>query len=281
MTTAFVLSGGASLGAVQVGMLQALVARGITPDVICGTSVGALNGAWLASGATVENINALADLWRGLHRRDAFPFSPVTGLQALIGRSDHLVSNRGLRRIVKQNITFERLEDAPIPLHVVATDVLSGRDVPMAHGPAVDAVLASAAIPGLLPTITIDDRPLMDGGVVNNTPITVAVDLGADTIWVLTTGAACALQEAPRTVLGMALHGITLAINDRLTVDVRQYENKVDLRVAPPLCPMRVNPADFGHAAELIERAEQSTSEWLDEGVPGRDQAALLEPHQH
>ena len=104
MTTAFVLSGGASLGAVQVGMLQALVARGITPDVICGTSVGALNGAWLASGATVENINALADLWRGLHRRDAFPFSPVTGLQALIGRSDHLVSNRGLRRIVKQNI---------------------------------------------------------------------------------------------------------------------------------------------------------------------------------
>ena len=97
----------------------------------------------------------------------------------------------------------------------------------------------------------------------------------------LTTGAACELQEAPRTVLEMTLHAITLAINDRLAVDIRQYENKVDLRVAPPLCPVRVNPADFGHAAELIERAEQSTSEWLDEGVPGRDQAALLEPHQH
>ncbi|HEY5855927.1 MAG TPA: patatin-like phospholipase family protein [Aldersonia sp.] len=281
MTTAFVLSGGGSLGSIQVGMLQALIARGITPDVICGTSVGALNGAWLASGATVENMHALADLWRGLHRRDIFPFSPLTGMQAIIGRSDHLVSNRSLRRLVEDNITFDRLEDAPIPLHVVATDVLSGRDVPMAHGPAVDAVLASAAIPGLLPTVIIDERPLMDGGVVNNTPIAAAVDLGADTIWVLTTGAACELREPPRTVLGMALQGITLAINDRLAVDVRQYENKVDLRVAPPLCPMRVNPADFGHGAELIERAEESTSEWLDAGVPGRGQAALLEPHHH
>lgn len=281
MTTAFVLSGGASLGAVEVGMLAALVDRGVRPDLIVGTSVGAFNGAWLAAGATDTAVEALADVWRGLRRRDVFPAGLLTGLAGFRGVTDHLVSDRGVRHLLKQHLRFARLEDAVIPLHVVATDVLSGLDVCLSQGPAQDAVAASAAIPGLLPPVVVDGHTLMDGGAVNNTPISHAVALGASTIWVLSTGSACGMNAPPRSALGMALHGLTLAINHRIAGDIRRYESVAELRVVPPLCPVRISPADFSHAAELISRAEQQTRAWLDQDLPAGGQSYLLMPHRH
>jgi NTE family protein len=280
VTTAFVMSGGASLGAIQVGMLQALVAHGVRPDLIVGTSVGALNGAWLA-GAKDEDLSRLADLWRGLTRSTVFPANPLTGLRGFAGQGDHLVSGHAIRRLIAQNLRFDRMEDARIPLHVVATDVLTGEDVRLSTGPAIDAISASAAIPGLLPPVQVDGRPLMDGGTVNNTPITHAVELGADTVWVLTTGSACALVEPPHSALGMALHGLTLAINNRMVLDIERFQGSIDLRVAPPLCPLTVSPADFGKAGELIGRAARQTADWLAEGPVGVEGAKVLEPHGH
>ncbi|TSE01854.1 patatin-like phospholipase family protein [Skermania sp. ID1734] len=281
MTTAFVLSGGASLGAVEVGMLQALARRDIRPDVIIGTSAGALNGAWLAAGSSPEDLDELAQVWIKLKRSTVFPVDPLNLTAVLLGRSDHLVSDSGIRKLLKDNLRFERMEDAPIPLHVVVTDVLTGKDVLVSKGDAIDAISASAAIPGVLPTVTIDGRIFMDGGAVNNTPITHAVQLGADPIWVLPTGAPCALTRQPRTALGMALHGLTLAINHRMASDVSRFESVVDLRVAPPLCPLEVNPADFSHAEEMIDRARVQTAEWLDAGPVRAGQANLLIPHGH
>lgn len=280
-TTAFVLSGGGSLGAIQVGMLQVLIARGIHPDLIIGTSVGAVNGAWLAAGSSDQDLRQLADLWRGLRRSEVFPPGLLTGFTGFAGRANHLFSDRGLRRILQQHIRFERIEDAPIPLHVIAVDVLSGKDVRLSTGPAVDAVAASAAIPGLLPPVVIDDRSLMDGGAVNNTPISHAIDLGATTVWVLTTGYACALREPPHSALGMGLHGLTLAINQRIALDIERYENTTELRVIPPLCPLSTGPADFGNAAELIARSADQTAKWLDEARRPTGQATLLYPHTH
>src|SRR4051794_40781967 len=94
---AFVLSGGASLGAIQAGMLRALYEREIRPDLIVGTSAGALNGAFIASRPqSVETADALADVWRGTRRGQVFPLNPLTGLLGFAGARDHLVPSSGL-----------------------------------------------------------------------------------------------------------------------------------------------------------------------------------------
>lgn len=263
MTTAFVLSGGANLGAAQVGMLAAVAEAGVQPDLVVGTSVGALNGAWVAAGAPLEDLGAL---WRSLRRSSVFPTNPLLGLLGFSGRSDHLVNNSGLRRILRDNLEFDRLEDAPIPLHVVVTDVLTGAGVLLSSGPAEDSILASAAIPGVLPSVSLDGRAYMDGGVVNNSPISHAIELGADTVWVFATGYSCALQEKPRSALGMALHATMLIVQQRLLLDVERYAGLIDLRVIPPLCPVAVSPTDFSQADALITRSYALTADWLGQG---------------
>lgn len=280
MTTAFVLSGGASLGSIQVGMLLALADAGIEPDFIVATSVGAVNGGWVASRADAAGITELVGVWRSISRGDVFPLRPLAGLLGFVGERRNLVPGTGLRRLLRRHLQFSRLEDAPIPLHVVATDVLSGKDVLISSGDAVTAIAASAAIPAVLPPVKIDGRDLMDGGIVNNTPISHAVELGADLIYVLPTGYACSLADPPRGVLAMTLHALTLAINHRLAVDIDRFEATVDLRVAPPLFPLHVAPIDFSHGAELIEQAHRETSRWL-AGPCGTGQAVLLAPHRH
>jgi NTE family protein len=211
---AFVLSDGASLGAIQVGMLRALYERTIKPDVIVGTSAGAMNGAFIASPPqTVATADALASVWRGLRRGLVFPLNPLTGLLGFLGARDHLVPASGLRKLIAHNVQHEDLENLPIPLHVVAVDVITGEELRLSHGPVVDAVLASVAIPGIVAPVRWEDRTLMDGGVANNTPISHAVELGAERIYVLPTGHACALHEPPRGALAVALQAISLLTN--------------------------------------------------------------------
>jgi NTE family protein len=263
MTTAFVLSGGANLGAVQVGVLQALHEAGIRPDLLIGTSVGAINAAWRAGAEPDEGVDELADIWRSLRRSDIFPVRFGTGLAGFLGKRESLTEASGLRRLIESNIRFDRLEDAPVPLHVVVTDVLDGRDIAMSGGSASDVITASAAIPGIYPTVTIDGRAYMDGGVVNNAPVSYAVELGADTVYVLPTGYACSLETPPSSALGMTLHAVTLMINSRLSDDVDRYIDHVDLRVVPPPCPVTVGPGDFSHADELIGGSYHSTVDWL------------------
>src|SRR5258705_3920308 len=161
---AFVLSGGASLGAVQVGMLEALFERGIAPDVIVGCSVGAINGAFIASREpTVETALELGDVWRGLNRGSVFPLSPLTGLLGFVGRGTHLVPNGKLRGLVTRHAGFDRLEDARVPLHLIRSDVLTGGEIRLSTGPAADAVMASPAIPRVFPPASAAGPPLIGG----------------------------------------------------------------------------------------------------------------------
>src|SRR5690349_16823602 len=130
MSIAFVLSGGAGLGAIQVGMLRALLERDIHPDLIVGTSVGAVNGAFLASrGLDAHTVDELADLWLRMRRGRVFPVEPVTGLLGFLGARRNLVPGTALRRLIARHADHDRLEDLPIPLHVIACDVLAGREV--------------------------------------------------------------------------------------------------------------------------------------------------------
>jgi NTE family protein len=153
-----------------------------------------------------------------------------------------------------------------LPCHVVASDILSGEEVVLSSGSVVEAVLASAAIPGVFPPVTIGGRYLIDGGIANNTPLSTAVSLGADRIVVLPTGFACALDAPPQSALGMALHAVSLLISRQLRVDIELLSGRARLHVVPPLCPISVGPHDFRHAAEWIERAATSTQQWLERG---------------
>ncbi len=255
MTTAFVLSGGASLGATQAGMLQALYERDIRPDLFVGTSAGALNAAFAAARpSTVDTAIDLQHVWLGLTRSQIFPASPLIAALGALGVQDHSFSPSGLRRVIERQCDFARLEDAAVPVHVVAADVLTGEEVLLSHGPVVDALLASAAIPGVFPPVDLDGRLLMDGGIVNNAPIAHAVELGADRVFVLSATGPSRLEEAPRGALAAGVTAITRAITRRLEEDIARYSGLVDLTVlSAPTLPGLL-PTDFGHADELIEQ---------------------------
>lgn len=283
MSRAFVFSGGASLGAVQVGMLRALAERSIHPDLVVGASAGAINAAWVAGDPHLEDLDGLERIWLGLRTRDVFPTDPLRGLLGFLGRRSSLVQHHALRSLLGRHVRFARLEDAPIPVSVIATDVLTGLEVVLDRGPTVDALLASSAIPGVLPPVTVDGAPLIDGAIVNNVPISEAVDNGATEVWVLPTGYACNLERAPTSALALILHALSLLIEQRLIRDVQQFQPLVDLRVIPPLCPLTVSPADFSRARELIDRSYDAAARWIDhlDVHVGRDQSRDLGFHRH
>jgi NTE family protein len=266
-SVAFVLSGGASLGAVQVGMLHALYERDITPQLVVGTSAGAINGAFIASRPqTVETASELAGIWRTVRRGQVFPLNPLTGFLGFVGSRDHLVPSSGLRKLIAEYSQHPRLEQMPIGFHVVAVDVVTGEELLLSRGPTVDAVMASGAIPAVLAPVAWEERLLMDGGVANNTPISHAVELGAREIYVLPSGHSCALEQPPSSALGMALHALTLLTQSRLIADVELHRDNAKLVVLPPPCPLGIQPIDFGHADELIERSLADTRAFLDGG---------------
>lgn len=264
---AFVLAGGASLGAVEVGMLRALYERGIAPQLVVATSAGALNAAFIASRPqTVQTADALGGIWLGLRRGQVFPVNLLTGLLGFLGAQDHLVPDGAMRRLITRHIERDRLEQMPLELHVIAVDVVTGEEVRLSHGPAVQAIMASAAIPAVLPPVSWEGRELMDGGVANNTPISHAVELGASEIYVLPTGNACALAEPPSGALAMALHALSILMQRRLIEDIETQKDRTKLVVLPPPCPLSVQPIDFGHAKVLIDRAYADACEFLDGG---------------
>lgn len=282
---AFVLSGGASHGAIEVGMLRALYERGITPDMIVATSVGAFNGGFIASRPpTVETVDLLADVWLTLRQRDVFPITNLaTGFFGFIGRRNHLVSDHGLRALLDRWLEFTDLEQAKVPLHVIATDLASGAELRLSSGPAADAVLASGAIPGVFPPVRWGGRTLVDGGVANNTPITHAIEMGAREVYVLPTGFACALAEAPQVALSVAVHALTLLLRQRLVADIQRVPDDIRLVVMPPPCPLAVLPTDFSHPREMIDRGEQLGRAFL--SAIGEQRHAvppvMLGVHQH
>src|SRR5271169_3324158 len=154
--TAFVFAGGGSLGAIQVGMLRELVHAGVSADLVVGSSVGAINAAYFAGAPNAAGVDKLEKVWRGLRRHDVFPvtFRSVLGF---IRGADNLIDSSNLRRLMEHNIPFANLEDAPIPAHVVATN-LGGATVCLSSGPSVEALLASAAIPAAFPSVRSEEH---------------------------------------------------------------------------------------------------------------------------
>jgi NTE family protein len=278
--TAFVFAGGGSLGAIQVGMLRVLIAAGVRPDFVIGSSVGAINAGYFAGAPNEEGVERLAKIWSDLRGRDVFPFTFASAF-GLLRHPGHFVDSKGLRRLIKTNLPYELLEDAAIPVHVTATDV-EGMAVLLSKGPAIDAILASAAIPGIFPPVRIDGQSLMDGAIATNTPIRVAADLGASRIVVLPTGYACALKEPPKAAIARILHAITLLIEWQLIRDLERLAGDIHVCIVPTLCPLDVSPYDFSASRYLIQRAADSTRKWLDRGGLSRQSSPQeLQAHGH
>lgn len=262
--TAWVLAGGGSFGAIQAGMLRALVAAGERPDLLVGSSVGAINGAYFAGTPSAAGVAQLEAIWCSLRRRDVFRIG-WRGLFGLLGRG-FVVDPAGLRRLVDEHLPYRRLEAAALPLHLVATDLLAGGTVTLSSGSAADAVLASCAIPAAFPPVRVGEQFLIDGAVASNTPISVAIGLGAKRLLVLPTGFACAIDTPPRSAIASALHAVTLLIAHQLVLELERWRDQAEIVTVPPLCPLQVSPYDFSHAGELIERAAEQTQRWIARG---------------
>ena len=279
--TAFVFAGGGSFGAIQVGMMQALAAHGVAADLVVGSSVGAMNGAYYAGAPTLEGVRKLAEIWRGLTRQDVFPVS-LRSFVSFLWRRDFLISHDGVRKLVEDHLPYRKLEEAIVPVHIVTTDIVTGETVVLSDGSAAEAIVASTAIPGAFAPVKHKNRFLADGAISSNTPIRVAIDKGAERLIIMPTGFACAGQEPPVGAVATALHALTLLIARQMTVELQYLESTVEYCVVPPLCPLVGSPYDFTRTDDHIARAIKSTEDWIADGglekggIPGE-----MQPHQH
>jgi NTE family protein len=279
--TAFVFAGGGSFGAIQVGMMHSLAAHGISADMVVGSSVGALNGAFYAGDPTLEGVLRLETIWRGLTRQDVFPINWRTVL-SFIRRRDFLIPHDGIQKLVDDHIPFCNLQDARLPLHIVATDILTGDSVVLSDGPADQAIVASTAIPGAFAPVRYKDFYLADGAISSNTPIEVAVAKGANRLIILPTGYACSTDVPPIGAVANALHALTLLIARQLVSELEDLDPGIKYFVVPPLCPLVGSPYDFSRTADHIADAIASTDAWLAKG--GMEKGGIPEemrPHNH
>ncbi len=248
---AFVLSGGASSGALHVGMLRAVEAYGVRPDLVVGTSVGALHGAVVA-GQVDGAGTRLERIWYRLGRSDIFPTPGLRQISTLLRSGRHLVSPRGLADLVREHKPGDRLEHLDTPLAVVVTDAATGRARALTAGPIEAALMASTAIPGVFPRVRIGGRWYLDGGVAANVPVRQAVDMGAASLVLFDATAARDGREPPSNIAQtfVQLAGLML-----------RHQLERDLRELPPTMPvvhlraersLDVSPFDFSRTGDLI-----------------------------
>jgi NTE family protein len=269
----FVLSGGGNLGAVQVGMLYALLEAGIRPDAIVGTSIGALNGAFVAGHSDLAGVEELAELWASVRRHEVFPFSMRVLAHGVFGHQQFLFESLGLRSLLlRAQIGFSRLEDAPIPLHVMATDLRSGEAVVLNREETIPALLASSAIPGVLPPVEIDGRMLIDGGVVANTPIATAEALNPSSVYVLPT-VPDDLVHPPGNAIVMMQRAVALAAQPAERRALAEASARRSVQVLPvPTAAGHLSIFDFKMTERLIDESYTLTAKWL--GRSGTKDAA-------
>jgi NTE family protein len=262
--TAFVLAGGGSRGAVQVGMLEELIRRGIRADRVYGASVGAINGAAYANNPTLEGIEQMATNWRALKGTDIFPRAVLDGPWAFFQKRPAVHANVGLRHIIEAGIDYENLQDSRIPLEVVTTSLTDGRERWITHGPAVEAILASSAIPSIFPPVIIDGDMLVDGGVVNNVPISRAILAGCTRIYVLLCGPLHYHPRPPKRPAESALTAFFVAIHARFVRELSLLPPGVEVVVFSGGGEPAGQYRDFSATATLIDEGRAEVADVLD-----------------
>src|SRR5438552_916848 len=261
--TAFVLSGGGNQGVSQVGMLRALLERGIVPNVVIGTSAGALNGAAVAYAPNLTGVAQLAAVWEQLQADHVFPGGRIHRAWNVVRRGTHLFDNDGLAALIHHSTPARSFSDLEIPLRVIATDLDTGEEVVLANGPLKPALLASTALPGVFPIVVHAGRRLVDGGVVNNVPLWHALSGPVDRVFVLNVSAGVG-DHPVRSPLDVVMTSFMHARNQRYELERRHAIGHVEIIELPRPRDSR-DLFDFSGAGELIESAYTLSMAKLDE----------------
>jgi NTE family protein len=230
--TAFVLGGGGLLGAAEAGMARALLEAGVVPDLVLGTSIGAINGAALAADPTPAAASRLVEMWAGLAADDVLGGSLLGRIGELLRTRTSLHSNSSLRRLLQEYLP-ERFDDLGVSFQCVAASVERASEQWFSDGPLLDPVLASAALPGVFPAVEIDGEHYLDGGLVNSIPISRAVQLGADVVWVLHVGRIEEPLSAPRFPWEVGFVAFEVARRHRFHTDLAHLPDGVTVHVLP------------------------------------------------
>lgn len=261
--TAFVLSGGGNQGVSQVGMLRALIERGILPDVVIGTSAGALNGAAVAYAPNLTGVARLAAVWESLTAAEVFPGGRIHRAWNVMRRGTHLFGNEGLDAVIDRATPARSFADLHVPLRVIAADLDTGEEVVIARGPLKPALLASAALPGAFPIVHHDGRRLVDGGVVDSVPLSHALAGPTDRVYVLNVSAGAA-DRVERSPLDVVMTSFMHARSQRFDLELRHVPPEVEVIVLPRPRDAR-DLFDFSGARGLIDEAYNLANEVLDE----------------
>jgi len=264
--TVFVLGGGGNLGAIQVGMLQAAIERGIVPDEIVGCSAGAINAAALAADPSLDGVQRLRQVWSSVGESVLGSSGRLDALRLLAHRGPALQPNDGLRELLESSLPYRRFEELEVPLHVVATSLRTGRERWFSSsGDVVPAVMASAALPGVFPPLVLDGELLIDGAVVNNVPISRAYELGADRVVVFHVGNFERARPLPKRPIDVIVQALSIARGYRFHLDTAvSAPEGVELLVLPGVDPGKLRYNDFSRSTELIERGRATAAAFLD-----------------
>lgn len=253
-------------------MLRALIERGIVPELVVGTSVGAINGAAIATSPTVEQALKLADTWGTIETSDVFAGSLFGRLATLARTGTHLHDNSALRATLDEALEIPLIEDLPVRFECVAASIEKAAEHWFTRGSLVDAVLASAAVPGLLPPVEIGGEHFIDGGIVNSIPVDRAVALGATRIFVMHVGRVDRPLAPPRWPWEVGLVAFEIARRHRFIGDLAALPDSVEVHVMPT---GRLEQPKYNDLSALryrgglnvrdsIARAHAASAEYLD-----------------
>ncbi len=267
MSTAFVLGGGGVLGAVEVGMLRALLEAGVVPDVVVGTSVGAVNGAALAADPTLEGVERLGRLWSELSGGEVFGGTLLSRARTAWRTGTALHSAAPLTDLLAGELPAS-FEDLPVPFQCVAACVERASEHWFTAGPLVPAVVASCAVPGLLPPVEVDGEHFLDGGLVHSIPVGRAVELGADTVYVLQVGRIERPLVAPRRPWQVATVAFEVARRHRFAADMASLPAGVVAHVlptgdAPPTTREDLRYRDTARVGVRVQAAYEASRAYL------------------
>jgi NTE family protein len=268
VTTAFVLGGGGLLGAHEVGMLRALAEAGVRPDLVVGTSIGAINGVLVAADP-VGGAERLSRMWQGEELRLAYSERLWGRAMRLVRSGTHLHSLEPLSRLLSSVLPGALFSDLSLPFHCVAANIEGASARWFSSGPVVPAVMASCAVPGLLPPVEIDGTHYFDGGLVDSIPVGRAVALGATTVYVLQVGRIESPLAVPRRPWEVGLVAFEIARRHRFHEEMSALPDQVRVHVLPTggdrLPPGRAQfrYRDRSRVSQSIERAYAASASYL------------------
>jgi len=260
----YVLGGGGSLGAVQIGMLQALGERGIPPDIVAGTSVGSLNGAVLAMDPK-SAANRLSHLWARMTRERVFPGGLLAQARTLQHTRTHLFPSTGLASVITDFIGADlTFADLALPFAAITTDIATARPHVLRDGPLLPALLASSAIPGIFPPVQHGSLRLYDGGLVANVPMRQAVAMGARSLVVLDCNFPGGIPEVSGSIAEVLFYTVMVTIRSQAVLEAPLVAAEVPVVYLHGPEPLRISPLDFRHTGPLIEAAYEAARSFLD-----------------